>query len=600
MMPMAKHALPRFWLPVAAALAVHAALAISAAGRLTPTHDEYWHLPVGLLNLKQGRFDFDNLNPPLCRMAAALPLACMSAQTGPTDVNRDAMGWGDNFLDANRGRYRTWFLIGRSVIVLISVLGGLATAVWARALFGDGAGCLAAVLWAFEPNLLAHGSLVTTDMGAAAFFVFTLFALWKFANCPGLKTALLFGAVLGLAQLTKFTALLLYPLSLIEFAVILIARRTQRPGGKPDDSSWRAPPPTTPKSIAGLCGLWSVALAASLLVVNAGYVFRGSCSTLQSYRPQSTATSVEARRLAVLGWLPIPLPRDYVEGLDHQRHMMELKYPVYLDGQWSTTGFDHYYLWGLAYKLPHPLQLLLLATLLWLAMPGKVDRRLDLQLVILLPAVLMIGAAEASSMQLGIRYVLPAMPFLILFACQSARWFDLRTFPFRTVTTGVLAIWMLCSVRHHPQHLAYFNELAGGSSGGRRHLLDSNLDWGQDLGSLADFLREHRPAFSREQRLDEIGLAYFGTVPPAALGIAYQIPPSRVPKAGRFAVSVNFEQGMPHWVRTPRNEIRPVDINEFSYFGFFQPIARVGESIDIFDLSPDDIARWRAAAPHTR
>ncbi|HEV3302643.1 MAG TPA: hypothetical protein VG055_23510, partial [Planctomycetaceae bacterium] len=143
MSAIATHAIRRFWLPVAAALAIHAALGITAAGRLTPTHDEYWHLPVGLLNLKQGRFDFDNLNPPLCRMTAALPLAFSSAQTGPTDVNRDAMGWGDNFLAANSAHYCAWFLVGRSVIVLISVLGGLATAIWARELFGDATGCLA-------------------------------------------------------------------------------------------------------------------------------------------------------------------------------------------------------------------------------------------------------------------------------------------------------------------------------------------------------------------------------------------------------------------------------------------------------------------------
>jgi hypothetical protein len=587
------HAFTRFWLPVAAALAIHAALGISAAGRLTPTHDEYWHLPVGLLNLKQGRFDFDNLNPPLCRLAAALPLAFTSAQTGPTNVNRDAMGWGDNFLNENSADYRTWFLVGRSVIVLLSVLAGLTAAIWARELFGDAAGCLAAVLWAFEPNLLAHGSLVTTDMGAAAFFVFTLFALWKFAAHPGWKTALLFGGVLGLAQLTKFTALLLYPLSIAEFAVILIARRTQpRPGGRQDGTPGPAPPATTPKSVATICGLWLVALLASLLVLNAGYLFRGSCSTLPSFDFQSTAMSADARRLAALGWLPVPLPRDYVEGLDHQRHMMELKYPIFLDGQWSATGFAHYYLWALFYKLPHALQLLLLATLLWLAVPGKVDRRLDLQLVILLPAVLMIGAAEASSMQLGVRYVLPAIPFLILFASQSARWFDFRTFPLRTVTTGLLSAWMVCSVRYHPQHLAYFNELAGGPSGGRRHLLDSNLDWGQDLGRLADFLHE--------RRVDDIGLAYFGTVPPAALGISYHIPPSHIPQPGRFAVSVNFEQGMPHWVRTPQNEIRPVDINDYAYFRAFEPIARIGYTFDVFDLSTDDIARWRAAAAAER
>ena len=195
----ARRSLKRFWLPVAFLLAIHAALGITAAARLTATHDEYWHLPVGLFNLKTGRFDFDNLNPPLCRMTAALPLLVTSAQTGPTNEQHDAMGWGDVFIAANGQHYGTWFLLGRTMIVLISVLGGLVTALWARELFGDAAGCLAALFWAFEPNLIAHGSLVTTDMGAAAFFVFTLFALWRFAARPDWKRALVFGGVLGLA-----------------------------------------------------------------------------------------------------------------------------------------------------------------------------------------------------------------------------------------------------------------------------------------------------------------------------------------------------------------------------------------------------------------
>ncbi|HUE17557.1 MAG TPA: hypothetical protein VMR25_25615, partial [Planctomycetaceae bacterium] len=237
---------------------------------------------------------------------------------------------------------------------------------------------------------------------------------------------------------------------------------------------------------------------------------------------------------------------------------------------------------------PHPLQLLALVTLLWLVIPGGIARRPSVQLMILLPAVVMIGVAEGSPMQLGIRYVLPAIPFLILFASQSARWLDYKIFPFRALTTAVLAAWMLLSVRYHPHHLAYFNELAGGPLGGREHLLDSNLDWGQDLGGLKEILDKHG--------WGEIGLAYFGTVPPSALGIAYHIPPSRIPQPGRFAVSVNFEQGRPHWVRTPRGEIRPVDINEFGYFRFFEPIARIGYSIDVFELSENDVATWRAAA----
>ncbi len=221
--------LKRFWLPVAVVLAIHAALGISAAAHLTATHDEYWHLPVGLLNLKTGRFDYENLNPPLCRMTAAFPLLLTSAVPGGPRIDPGTNGFGDAFIAANGPHYDRWYLLGRTMIVLISVLGGLVTAIWARELFGDGAGCLAAVFWAFEPNLIAHGSLVTTDMGAAAFFVFTLFAVWKFAARPNWKMALIFGGMLGLAQLAKFTSLLLYPIAILEFVLLTFANKEQLP-----------------------------------------------------------------------------------------------------------------------------------------------------------------------------------------------------------------------------------------------------------------------------------------------------------------------------------------------------------------------------------
>ncbi len=329
-------------------------------------------------------------------------------------------------------------------------------------------------------------------------------------------------------------------------------------------------------------------MATSLLILNAGYLFRGSFSSLKSYDLQSSTLRGLSQRLASIGWFRVPLPRDYVEGIDHQRQVMEQQHPVFLDGQWSVDGIPHYYLWGLFYKLPHPLQILVLATLIWLVLPGAVPRRPFTQIVLLLPAVGMIAMAETSSMQLGVRYVLPAIPFLILFASQAALWFDWKAYPLRTVTTSLLIGWMLLSVRYHPHHLAYFNELAGGPLGGREHLLDSNLDWGQDLGGLQAYLDEHQ--------IKDVGLAYFGTVPPSALGITYHIPPSRSPQPGRYAISVNFEQGRPHWVRTPKGEIRPVDIGEFEYFRFFEPVARIGYTIDVFDLTEADVDRWRAAA----
>lgn len=626
----AKRPFARFWVTVLAALAVQMGLGLHAASRLTTTHDEYWHLPVGLLNLRTGRFHFDNLNPPLCRVTAALPLVFTAAQSGQIDSGRDAMDFGDAFLEANRQHFHRWFVLGRMMIVIITALAGLVTAIWARELFGMGAGCLAVLLWAFEPNLIAHGSLVTTDMGAAAFFVFTLYALWKFACRPSWTTSIVFGIALGLAQLSKFTCLLLYPLSVAAFLIIVAARKSGQLSDEAAPAFVRSSAFRRPHSPSSVTGMWLAALVLSVAVLNAGHLFRGSFSTLRSYDFQSASLQGLGLQLRSVGWLPVPLPRDYVEGLDHQRRIMEQQHPVFLNGEWSEKGFPNYYLWTLLYKLPLALQLLCVTTLLWLIVPEagrrpaatklsrssrhspsavagsssqtpaadptahgeRLARRPWLQLLILLPAIVMIGVAGSSGMQLGVRYVLPAIPFLILFASQSARWFDLKTFPFRTLTTGALTAWMLLSVRYAPEHLAYFNELAGGPLGGRECLLDSNLDWGQDLAELKDYLQS--------RQIGKIGLAYFGTVRPAALGIIYHIPASRNPEAGLFAVSVNFEQGRPHWVRTPRGEIRPVDIGEFAYFQMFKPVARIGASIDVFRLTDRDIADWRSAIQSSR
>ncbi len=586
-----RRSLGRFWLPVAALLAVQAAaLGMSAAGQLTPTHDEYWHLPIGLLNLKTGRFDFDDLNPPLCRMLAALPLTMTSARTGAVGDYHDPQGWGDVFIAENHEHYQPWcwHTLGRSIrSVLLTVLGGLALRTPARELFGDGAGVLAALFWACEPNLIAHGSLVTTDMGAAAFFVFALYAAWRFARRPGWGRGLLCGGLLGLAQLAKFTSLVLYPIALLVFVLVVLFDSPVKP-----DESARVGATTVPPrpGLLKICTMWIAALALSVVVWNAGYLFRGSFATVGSYHFQSGVLKRMAARLPMLARLPVPLPRDYVAGLDHQRQIMEQKHPVYLDGQWSEGGFAGYYAWALLYKSPHALQLLDLLVLLWLVMPAGRPRRWSTQAVILLPALVVLIVAETSPMQLGIRYVLPVIPFAILFASQAAGWFDWKQFPARTLATTGLVTLMVFSVRYHPEHLSYFNELAGGPLGGREHLLDSNLDWGQDLGGLKRYLNEHA---GERGTSGEIGLAYFGTVPPAALGIRYRLPPGNAPQPGRFAVSVNFEQGRPHWVRTPAGTIQPVNIGQFEYFGFFQPVARIGYSIDVFDITERDVAEWR-------
>ena len=121
--------------------------------------------------------------------------------------------------------------------------------------------------------------------------------------------------------------------------------------------------------------------------------------------------------------------------------------------------------------------------------------------------------------------------------------------------------------------MAYFNELAGGTEGGRFHLLDSNLDWGQDLHELKQFVAEH-------PEVEPLSLAYFGTLPPESIGLSYENPPINAPRPGWHAVSVNFVMGRPHWTRDGRGGIRTVYPGEdFRYFQAYSPKHRIGASI---------------------
>ncbi|MDP1798536.1 MAG: hypothetical protein Q8K78_13675, partial [Planctomycetaceae bacterium] len=147
---------------------------------------------------------------------------------------------------------------------------------------------------------------------------------------------------------------------------------------------------------------------------------------------------------------------------------------------------------------------------------------------------------------------------------------------------------VLAALRYHPHHLSYFNELAGGPEHGREHLVDSNLDWGQDLHALRDYLREH-PAS------EPLQLAYFGSASPKLLGIEYEFPASPQPQPGRYAISANYIAGRPHMLRDIDGRERMVALDEFAPFRFFIPKAMMGYSIAYFEISPEDVARYHRA-----
>ena len=332
---------------------------------------------------------------------------------------------------------------------------------------------------------------------------------------------------------------------------------------------------------------WLAAMAVALLVINASYLFRGTGTALKDLPFASGRMVTVQRALTVVGWCPVPLPRDYIAAFDRLALDLERKHPVYLDGEWRDRPFARYYAAALSYKLPLSALVLILvatATLAW-PRPNTLDRRRAVCLLI--AAAILPVLASGSANQIGVRYVLPTRPLLHLFAGQAARWLsDSRR---RVVWLIVWAATLTAplALRFHPHHLAYFNVLAGGPARGGWHLVDSNIDWGQDLHALK--------AFMDERQLHEIGLAYFGTVVPARIGINATPLPSRFPQPGWYAVSVNFVHGRPHAIRDQNGDRTQVGIGEFGYFRFFEPVARIGYSIDVYHLTDRDIARYSHA-----
>ena len=595
----------RFVIAMAAMLAVQAVVMTLTAARLTLTHDEYWHIPVGLLNWKTGRFDFEPSNPPLLRMWATWPLLCTSAESPRTEPTTDLNRFGDEFLAANHSNIDRFVVIARLPMIVLTVLAGALLARWAWEWHGPWAACLVTWLWSREPTVLAHGSLVTSDVGGAAFWIATLFAAWRFAQTPTTRNAAITGAVLGLAQAAKFTNVLLVPL----VVGLWCAER------------WRNET-VEPLNQRTALKRWGVLMLSAWLCLNATYLFRGTGTSLRDFQFASQSAVAWQQRLGPLAALPVPLPRDFVVGIDRQKLAMESPHAVFLDGELNTTGFGQYYLMTLLYKWPHSIQMLLLwgaiqsvwslmastrrlrtTTSQTLCSPGPcglVDstnaenqpthkgsgywRR---RMWCVVPALLMLAVASSSGMQLGIRYVLPAIPLLLLFASEiAAQWPQTRWQP---IVVGVLLL-IFDPWHSHPEYLAYFNELAGGTEGGRFHLLDSNLDWGQDLHELKRFVAEH-------PEVEPLSLAYFGTLPPESIGLSYENPPINAPRPGWHAVSVNFVMGRPHWTRDGRGGIRAVYPGEdFRYFQAYSPKHRIGASIDLYHLTVSDVRRWHT--PH--
>ncbi len=464
-------------------LLVQAGLLAWSATLHSPTWDEVGHLPAGISHWRSGCFDAYRVNPPLVRLGVTWPAVMAGADIDwrvfrPEPWHRTEFDLGHAFIVRHAEGSLWHFKVCRWAAIPFAVLGGWVCFAWGRRLHGDRGGLAAVTLWATSPNVLAHAQLITPDTAASAFGAFACFAFWNWLNGPTWPKAIATGTVLGAALLTKFT-LLVFPLLWLGVWAWCCLRVQ----------------PASRSQVAQLV----TAFLISLYVVNVGYAFEDTLRPLGRFEFVSQDLAGEptgrpgcpdyGNRFTGtwLGRIPVPVPANYLMGMDVQRRDFELGMNSYLRGEWRKRGWWYYYLYALVVKEP-------VGTLILVGLAcGTVFRRRPQLASDLVPLVFGVGVIAFVSSQTGfnhhLRYVLPALPLLYVFAGRvfaagQPRWL---------VTVGVCCVLgtTASSLRAYPHSMSYFNELAGGGEAGPRHLHNSNLDWGQDLLFLKRWCDEH-------------------------------------------------------------------------------------------------------------
>jgi len=455
-----------------------AALQLTTVRHESQTSDEGRQLLSGYTYLTSGHFTVAVEHPPLLKLLWAVPVWFLHPSP---PHGGDAWLAAADFLYHNRVSADAMLMAGRCSAIAVSVLLGLAIAYWARCHFGVGPALFAVFLFAADPNFLANGRYIKNDVGASL-MIFAATMIWGDYLVQATRKRLwLSGLVVGLALTTKNSAMILWPAMLLLY---LLHRWQQR----------RRFSAVECVRTFGTVGI--VAFAVIFLV----YGFEVS--------PAGSSPGFAMRIFPAASWLTrVPVPAlGYFRGLGNLslRQAGKALEVSYLLGRQSASGW--WYMSPVAFAVKTPLAELALFGMVLAVAAGRLRtlrlRGMDFRWLLLLatPACYCVAALVAHS-NAGERHLLPLYPFLFVFSAgvllggRAPKW----GWP-AVAACGLLLILETGSV--HPHYLAFFNALAGGPAGGREYLVDSNLDWGQDVRNLKVYMDDHR--------IPSVCISYFG------------------------------------------------------------------------------------------
>ncbi len=551
---------------MAVLLAVFGLQLIHVARLYSANWDEAHHLYDGYLILTQHDYRANAEVPPLVKMTAALPLLGMHLTLPPatgTSQTENAFLAGRAFVFGNGGD-RLLFP-ARMACMLFSLTTAVLVYAAGRRCFGMLAGVCALFLFVFDPNLLAHGTLISTDVASACFLLATVYAFYRYAVQPSWRWLLVTGLLAGLALVAKFTGILIAPMLLLIAAVEGVRERRLA-------------------TAARLLGASLANLVCGWLVVWAFYGFRYvpapnglQLSPAFDGYLASMPHAADGAKLALLARFHI-LPQAYLWGLANTKHI-EQEYTSYFFGHVYRHGPWQYFPAAFLIKSTLPLLLLLLlAPVLWRREGRPYGRQLSFLLV---PVCVYFAVVTRSHFDIGARHLMPVYPFLYILAGAVAAMCLRRGAGWAALASGLLLWQVVTSVRVAPNYMAYGNEAWGGPLQVRRYLSDANVDWGQQLKTVKQYL---------DQRHDpDCWFAYFpdGAVQPEDYGIhCHRLPtPSGL---WWFRLAMEVPPHIEGTVLISESDLDGVEsgdgaLNPYAEFRRLKPVAILQDGVYVYD-----------------
>ena len=466
-------------------LALMGAQMLAVIRQKSITVDEWVLIPAGFYHLTAGDYRPVNEHPPVAKVLGAAPLVVLGAQAPAIEEGAHEydyfLGKFEEFWRMNAGRLDYLCFWARVPAVALTLGLGALVFVFARRHWGARAALFAVALYSLEPTLVAHGRVVQTDVPSALALLLFSFALYEFLKTPTAGRAACVGAAAGFAAVTKFSMVALGPVLCVVFAALFMCA--------PHKKGVRR---------AQVAGQAAVLALAAVIAVNAGYFFRHAPPEPFEHALARSVVTLDVGQgtlRAALGaahhLLQIIFPADFVAGVGWQLAHAKTGHPAGLLGDYSQHGWWYYFPVAFALKTPLPIVLLTLAGLVWGLWRLK-RARAGRVLVLLVPPALFTCLLMLSTINIGVRYYLPAYPFFFILA--GAMLDDLLRSQLlgRALAAALVVVpfgWVgVEAVRAYPDHMTYMNQLAYAQPRWW-YLSDSNVEWGDDVRDLALYLR---------------------------------------------------------------------------------------------------------------